>query len=157
MSDFGSGIVSIFPLFSYTFPVRSLFINIFFVEHLPGPASSDDWPDAGSAFTNCGLSLARARSGFWTGDMKSPFGERPARGECELPIAATLILARGKLCCQVNSGLISYRQEKILQFPPQISCRQEFHFWKCQGGGQSVRRFPRFGRFHPDQPSPRSH
>jgi len=20
-------------------------------------------------------------------------------------------------------------QEKILQFPPQISCRQEFHFW----------------------------
>jgi hypothetical protein len=32
----------------------------------------------------------------------------------------------------VNSGAISYRQEKILQFPPQISYRQEFHFWNCQ-------------------------
>jgi len=28
----------------------------------------------------------------------------------------------------VNSGAISYRQEKILQFPLQISYRQEFHF-----------------------------
>jgi hypothetical protein len=32
----------------------------------------------------------------------------------------------------VNSGPISYRQEKILQFPPQISYRQEFHFWNCR-------------------------
>jgi hypothetical protein len=34
----------------------------------------------------------------------------------------------------VNSGAISYRQEKILQFPPQISCRQEIPFLELPKG-----------------------
>jgi len=37
----------------------------------------------------------------------------------------------------VNSGAISYRQEKILQFPPEISCRQEFHFWNSRSWGNT--------------------
>jgi len=41
----------------------------------------------------------------------------------------SISIARAQLCCQANSGAISYRQEKILQVTPRISCRQEFHFW----------------------------
>ena len=62
-----------FLLFSYTYWVRSLFFNIFFVEHPLGPASAAHRPDAGKAFTSCGLALSRTLSGFWTGDMKNPF------------------------------------------------------------------------------------
>ncbi len=72
MSDTSPGIVSMFPLFSYTFWVRSMFFNIF----LCSPAGAGmlrPSPEAAKAFTSCGLVLSRTLSGFWTGDMKNPF------------------------------------------------------------------------------------
>jgi hypothetical protein len=70
--------------------------------------------------------------------MKNPFpGTAGVGQERTAPLITMLatILPRAQLCCQANSAAISYRQEKILQFPPEISCRQEFHFWNSRSGG----------------------
>ena len=63
----------------------------------------------------------------------------PARGGNELPLAFTTRLAQAQLCCQVNSGAISCRQEKILQFPPPISYRQESVCGMAEDGDKSSR------------------
>ena len=61
--------------------------------------------------------------------MKNPFLGAAGEGREGAPTAFTPTLARAQICCQVNSGAISYRQEKILQIPPEFSYRQEFRYW----------------------------
>ncbi len=78
---------------------------------------------------------------FWSRDMQTPFWGQPARGRSDPPTAFTTRLARAQLCCQVNSGAISCRQEKILQIPPPISYRPEFPFSEWPKLGQDVRGF----------------
>ncbi len=120
-----------------------------FAKPPPGRASARDGPRARGVLTGCRFSVAGSRtvmarerfisSNFfsfpWWFQVPRPAqplsGGRPARGCSDLPIATTISLARAQLSCQANSGAISYRQEKILQFPPPFSCRQEFRFWNC--------------------------
>ncbi len=86
-------------------------------------------------FTFCGLLFPSPLSDFSSRSMpKTPLRLRPARGGNKPLLAVTTSLARAQSCCQGNSGAISYRQEKILQFPPPISCRQAFHFWNRRSG-----------------------
>ncbi len=59
--------------------------------------------------------------------MKNPFPGTAAKGRGSTSRGRQLEPSTGKAGCQANSGAISYRQEKILQIPLSISCRQEFH------------------------------
>ncbi len=95
-------------------------------------------------FISCGFAFPPTLSVFLDRrHEESLSGGWPARGESEPPTAAITSLARAQSSCQVNYGMISYRQEKILQFPLPISCRQEFHFWEVPKRGQHVRGFAR--------------
>ncbi len=105
------------------------FLTSFFVEPPLGPSSALHSPGASQAFTSCAFVFSRALSGFWSRDMQDVFlGMAGAEPERATRIDS-ISIARAQLCCQANSGAISYRQEKILQVTPRISCRQEFHFW----------------------------
>jgi len=147
MSDFGSGTLSIFLLFSYIYWVRSMFFNIFFAQ-LPWVERPPAIPRV-RVRRSLSVALSRTPSGFWAGDMKNPFPGTAGEGR----VRAT---HRGYFNPSTRQAMLSSEfwrnflpAGKDFTIPAPNFLPAGIPFLELPKQGQSVRRFPRFDRFHP--------